>query len=293
MWNGNYAMGSKIICLACKNAFQQVTCPFCYDSVFWNLDDSKNYFYKQGANVQCFKCWKSFQHITCPCCLSSVYFKECDLFPGKAFRCDTCKNDLFHVRCVKCSFSEIFKNEVGKKYGCRNCKTCYTIYPCLTCNKASNIFLAENQSSILKFVCTSKTCKEFYLYQCKHCSIFSSFLPHYSGCTKEICKSCKKANPIYFCNQCKNEKFCECSINNESKHGCTSCKKELTNSLKGNIDSKSDGLCIIDLTRKIDTVFVPCGHACYCSLCYGKLLSQGNCYCPMCNEKGECIKLHL
>ena len=297
MWNGNYSMGSSVTCLACKNNFQHVACPFCSESNFWNVDYTKNYFYKPGVSVQCYKCLKSFQHITCPCCISPIYFKENNLWPGKAFPCEKCKTDLVHVRCRKCSFNEFFKREdnfiFGKNYSCKNCKAFYTIFPCLTCKKASNILLSENQSNILKFSCSSKACQEFYLYQCKRCSLFSDYRPNFSGCTKEICKLCEKANPIYFCTKCKKENFCECSINNDSKHGCSLCQIEVKNSKVFDSSSSVEGFCIFDLTRKIDTVFVPCGHACYCNICYRKLQAQGKDKCPYCNEKKECIKLFL
>lgn len=297
MWKGDYSMGSSVTCLTCKNVFQHVACTFCSESNFWNVDFQKNYFYKSGVIVQCYKCLKSFQHVTCPCCVSPVYFKECNLLPGKAFICDKCKTPLVHVRCRGCSFNEFFKKEdnfmFGKVYSCKKCKFLYTIFPCLTCNKTLNIPLSEEKNNILKFLCPSKDCTEFYLYQCKFCLFFSySVLSKSLECTKDRCKSCKRINSIYFCTICKNLNFCECSINHDSKHECTKCysKKEVANS--NDLDSK-DGLCIIDFTRKIDTVFIPCGHACYCNFCFVKLQAEGKDKCPMCNEKRECIKLFL
>ena len=301
-WNGDYLMGSSVItCFGCKNIFQQITCPHCFESNFWN--HAQKLFYNLGAEVKCIKCQQKFHHLNCPTCSKPVYFNK--PMGGKYFECPHCENSSAHIRCHICKHDEYFKKEekfvFGRNYICKECKQWYVVSECSGCSKLNHSIATESEleNKIFNFFCNNTSCtsRSYCMFDCILCrkNLTAKLNP---GCSIVVCKFCKNENGVFQCNECKTCSFCSCSMkkNLKSKHGCLNCKKqaEITENIKKALEKANEEsiakLCIADYENKIDTVCVPCGHACYCYKCYNeKLKFEPFLKCPICRQRPEKI----
>lgn len=299
-WNGDYLMGTSIItCFGCKNVFQQIACPHCFESNYWNQDQKM--FYDLGAEVKCFKCQEKFHHLNCPTCSKPVYFNKS--MSGKYFECPHCENSFAHVRCCVCRHDKYFKKEenfeFGRNYLCKKCNLWYVVFECSGCSKIKSSLVTESQlqNKILYFFCDNAVCAPqfslYYMFDCILCRRKVTAKLNL-GCSIVVCESCKNENGVFQCTECKTCSFCSCSIKNDKKHCCLTCKKqaELTEIIKLNLrkskEESNTKLCLGDYENPIETVFVPCGHACYCFKCYDeKLKFDLLLKCPICRQRPE------
>ena len=49
--------------------------------------------------------------------------------------------------------------------------------------------------------------------------------------------------------------------------------------------SVSGSECVVCMSSQINTVILPCGHACMCHECAGELMRDGDACCPLCRAK--------
>ena len=85
-------------------------------------------------------------------------------------------------------------------------------------------------------------------------------------------------------NEDRSKRFAEAVKRSEAQMG-----QALKNAMEQYVDDEQGNECILCSTREIDTVFVPCEHQCYCSVCIdsGKITlfpPENKIKCPLCNH---------
>lgn len=78
----------------------------------------------------------------------------------KAYLCVTGSRDIIELYCYKCDTSIKYK-KLKSAVHCQNCKTKFTVFRCLKCNKAY-----DNHTGIINHISSSCKTRRFYCFVC-------------------------------------------------------------------------------------------------------------------------------
>ncbi|KRX05633.1 hypothetical protein PPERSA_09773 [Pseudocohnilembus persalinus] len=297
---GYYEMGSIIQCLGCQNNFQQVTCPKCSDSLYFEGD------YVFGKVIEC-PCHHKFQQVSCPYpdCYASVYRDidtENQIQNGQSIICPECQREFYNHLCENCYENITLPSEdirlkfhQARFYECNNCNNFQQIFECqsghLNKTQLSKQQYYQSDRDFLSF--GERKCENEF---CKDQPKLKFFLCPFSECQKvnrvfenqktDKCTFCEKYLLTMKCKKCKS---LNSYFQSQNEIQCITCKEQI----KTDNNSEQKTICKICYTAQAEYIMDKCKHLVACSDCQFGLLQMGNGKCPLCRTYGKLEKIYL
>lgn len=273
--DGNYEMGSLILCNCCKHKFglmfchhcrkinilikkfkfgllkcgfqeclkesNVVSCIFCKKLNFFDLSISL-----KGKNIKCGYCKNNFNVISCPYCKQMIPFPLADFTFGKLYKCQyrNCMKEFNYYICPKCfSYYSNHETEEGQKMKCEKCQIRFRNIGCPFCKL--NLIIYNSSFKIGQLIqCPNENCKKIFSFiNCSKCGKLIFSQENECLCGKlVICpyQNCNRKTLSIICPLCN----CNIVYPNKNKNlekgeeiKCGNCKKFYKFQINNNVHS--------------------------------------------------------